>query len=375
MRKVNLLLVVTKLELGGAQRNALDIVSGLDRARYNVFLFTARDGLLMQEALAVPGLTVKRSRFLDRPVNPLKDLLALVELWAYILRHKIEIVHTHSSKAGILGRLAATLAGRRGVCHTVHGWSFNDRQPAPVRAACVAAERLAGLFTRRLIVVSRHDREEGVARGIGMPRAYALVPYGIRRELFRARGGRETKGSDPVIGTVACLKPQKSPQDFIRLASLVRKDFPRARFIISGDGALRQRVERMVRERGLEGNVVLAGWSRDIPAFLRSLDVFCLTSLWEGLPISVIEAMTAGVPVVCTDTGGVRDLIADGSNGYIVPRGDMEAMASAVRRLLRDRGLRDEISRRATELPPDFDVDVMVRRTEAIYRELLPIID
>lgn len=372
MPKANLLLVVTKLELGGAQKNVLDLAAGIDRSRFSISIFTAREGELMADALALPGISVRRSRFLERAVNPLKDLCALLELWVFIRRRRIQLVHTHSSKAGIIGRMAAALAGVRCVCHTVHGWSFNDRQSAAGRFFRVAAEKMVCGATRRFIVASRHDREKGIAYGLGSAADYAVIRYGIRRKDFgRGRAAGAQDETAPVIGTVACLKPQKAPQDFVRLAGLVCREFPRARFVLAGDGILRRDIARLIRRQGLDGNFVLAGWRRDIPEFLAGLDIFCLTSLWEGLPIAVIEAMASSLPVVCTDTGGVRELVDDGANGFIVPPGDMEAMAAVIVRLIKDKGLREAMGRKAAALPEEYDAAAMVRRTEQVYTDLL----
>jgi glycosyltransferase involved in cell wall biosynthesis len=369
MRKANLLLVVTKLELGGAQTNVLDLAAGIDRSTFNPFLFTCRDGLLMREASLIPGLSIHRSAWLDRPIDPLKDLFACFELRDHILRNRIDIVHTHSSKAGIIGRFAARLAGGRAICHTVHGWSFNDFQPAPVRRFCQGLERAAARESGRLICVSRYDRDRGLALGIGEEKKYRLIPYGIDTARFSGQG-RKREGS-LVIGTVACFKPQKAPLDFVRLASLVCREIPQAVFMVAGDGVLRPAVERRVRRLGLEKNVVLCGWRRDIPEFLSSLDVFCLSSLWEGLPIAVIEAMASGLPAVCTDTGGVRELVREGENGFIVSRHDMNAAAAAVIRLLRDPALRERMGARAAEAARGFGKELMLAKTQELYHDLI----
>jgi glycosyltransferase involved in cell wall biosynthesis len=375
MTKVNLLFVITKLELGGAQRNVLDLAAGCDRGKFNIFLFTCRTGLLMEDALTIPGIVVRRSCFLDRSINPFKDLCAFVELFIFIRRHAIDIVHTHSSKAGIIGRIAAFAAGAKAVCHTVHGWSFNDRQFPASRFLFTRLERMCGAVTRAFIVVSDHDRRQGLGCGIGNPRHYSLVRYGIDRPKFNGRvTERRHQRSGPVIGTVACLKPQKAPHDFVYMASVVCRDFPQAHFVLAGDGVLRAETQRQVLRLGLGRNVTLCGWRRDISAFLASLDIFCLTSLWEGLPIAVIEAMASSVPVVCTDTGGGRGLITHGTNGFILSRGGMEAMASIVTGLCKDGRLREEIGGAGTaSLGKEFDAGFMIGRTERIYAELMDI--
>ena len=184
MRKINLVYIITKLELGGAQKQLLSLIRQLDREKFNVFLFTAREGLMMQDALSIPDLTLSKSRCLERAINPLKDILALIEIYLFIKKNKADIVHTHSSKAGILGRLAAGFAKVNLVLHTVHGWSFNDYQPGWKRGFFIWLERLAAAFTHKIIVVSQHDKVKGLANRIGSDYQYHLIRYGISYSDF-----------------------------------------------------------------------------------------------------------------------------------------------------------------------------------------------
>lgn len=376
MPKVNLLFVITKLELGGAQKQLLTLVKYLDRTRYNLFLFTARQGLLLQEALSIEGLEIHRSSFLERRVNPIKDFLALIELYFFIRRHKIGIVHTHSSKAGILGRWAAVLAGVKAIVHTVHGWSFNDYQPGFYRKISIWLERITASFTDKLLVISDYDRQRGLANRIGELKQYAVIRYGIDREEFNTRdiSFREELGlvsQDLVVGMIACFKPQKCPQDFIKLAFLINQELPGVKFILVGDGVLRDKIEKLIQRFNLTAQVILTGWRRDIPRVLSAIDVFVLTSLWEGLPISVLEAMFSGKPVVATQTGGISEIITEGKTGFLVSPRQMDKMAQEVTRLLRDKKQREEIGGNAkNSLLLDFGIDKMVKNTEALYDEV-----
>jgi hypothetical protein len=176
--------VITKLELGGAQKQLLSLITRLDKERFNIFLFTAQDGLLIKEASSITGLTIKKSRYLERPINPLKDLLALIEIYKFIKKNNIDIVHTHSSKAGILGRFVARLAKVKFIIHTVHGWSFNDYQPLFMRSVFIGLERLSARFTHKLIVVSYYDRKKGLKNRIAREDKYRLIRYGIEYTEF-----------------------------------------------------------------------------------------------------------------------------------------------------------------------------------------------
>ena len=377
MQKINLLYVITKLELGGAQKQLLSLINYLDKQRYSLFLITAQDGILIKNALSIKDLKLIKSRCLERAINPFKDLLALYQIYNFLKRNKINIVHTHSSKAGILGRWAARLAGVKIIIHTVHGWSFNQYQNHLVRRLFIWLERLTALITDTLIVVSYHDWQKGLNNHIGNKHKYRLIRYGIDYREFskKNKGLREELGIDNhslLIGMVSCFKPQKSPQDFIRLAFLVNKVIPKLKFLLVGDGVLRKKIERLISKFNLEDKLILTGWRDDVPRILSAIDIFVLTSLWEGLPISVLEAMAASLPVVATNTGGITEIILEGKTGFLVSPGDVNHMAKKLTKLLEDEELRSKIGQEVKDsLGNDFLIENMVRNTESLYWGLI----
>lgn len=378
MQKINLLLVITKLELGGAQKHLLSLARHLDKSKFNIFLFTSQEGMLLSDALSIPGLKVRTSKFLERRINPVKDFLALLEISWFIKNNRIDIVHTHSSKAGILGRWAGILTGTKIILYTVHGWSFHEFQPPAARKFFLFWERLSARFTHRLIVVSDYDRKKGLAWRIGRPTQYRLIRYGINHQEFTAAENPSLKqelglnNGDLLVGMVACFKPQKSPQDFIRLASLARQAIPKVKFILVGDGLQRRRMQRLVHKLNLKDNVILTGWRRDIPQVLSAIDVFVLTSLWEGLPIAVLEAMASAKPVVATSTGGITEVISQGKSGFLVAPGCIEEMCEKLIALLVDTNLRKSMGANAREaLKKNFpSEEETARQTSALYEEL-----
>lgn len=377
MRKLKILYVITKLELGGAQKQLLSLISNLDKESFEVFLFTARRGLLLEDALSISGLTLKKSRFLERAINPFKDLVALIEIHRFIKENNIDIVHTHSSKAGILGRLAARLAKVKIILHTVHGWSFNDYQPFFLRRIFVWLERKIASFTHRIIVVSESDKQNGLNNRIGEEDKYILIRYGIDYSEFlksvqphAVRQGLGIENGDFLVTTVSCFKPQKSPQDFVRLAFSVSKKVPNVKFLLIGDGALRRRIERLRDKFSLQNKIILSGWRRDIPQILSVSDIFILTSLWEGLPVSVLEAMAASCPVVATNTGGISEVVIDGKTGFLVSCRDIDNMSCKVVALLRDKDLRKEIAFNARR-NFEFRLEDSVRNTQNLYGSLI----
>ncbi|MDD5566076.1 MAG: glycosyltransferase family 4 protein [Candidatus Omnitrophica bacterium] len=378
MRKINLLYVVTKLELGGAQQYVFSFLTRLDREKFNIFLFTSDEGYLFAEAAALKDVTLEGSRFLERRINPIRDVATLCQLCAFIKKNHIDIVHTNSSKAGIIGRWAAKLTGVKAVIHTVHGWPFHEYQFPWVKFLFIAMERLTCGLTDVFIVTSESDRVKGLRNGIGTEAQYALIYIGFNRQRFTASGEGvrnelAIKGNNALVGTVACLKPQKAPLDFIRLASKVAEKNPdlKVKFLLVGDGVLRKRVERAVHRQGLEGKVILTGWRRDIPELLAAMDIFVLTSLWEGFPFAVLEAMASGRPVVATDTGALREVVDAGSNGYVVPPRAMEAMAERVSFLLRHKDKMRQMGVQAKKtVGSEFDLERMLDLTEALYLKL-----
>lgn len=333
----------------------------------------------MHEALSLGDLTLYRSRHLKGPINFLSDLLATIEMVRFIKKNKIDIVHTHSSKAGILGRWAGALAKVKIIIHTVHGWSFNDFQKPFLRDLYGRLERLSAKFTDKIIVVSNHDRQKGLEHKIGSEDKYSLLRYGIERPQFGTKDPsvrKELGISDDalVVGTIACFKPQKELEDFVRLAFLIREVFPQARFLMVGDGILRKKIEKRIAEFNLGPQFILAGWRRDIPRVLSAMDVFVLTSLWEGLPIAVLEAMVSRVPVVATHTGGISEIIAEGETGFLVPCHDMPSMLEKINTLLRDASLKERIIQRAEQcIDGKFDTKTMVKAHEDLYQELVEV--
>lgn len=377
MQKINLLYVITKLELGGAQKQLLTIVSALDTKKLNVYIYTSSEGFLLEEFKSLKNITIVLSKSLIRNINLLKDFLELFKIYHFIKKHKIDIVHTHSSKAGILGRFAAGLAGVKCIIHTVHGWSFNDCQPFLARFFFIVLERLAAFFSQKLIVVSLYDKQKGLSNRIGSEKQYVLISYGINHAQFNRRYEdiREELGiskEEKLIGMISCLKPQKSPFDFIKLAFFTSQKFSNLRFLLVGDGVLRPQIERLILKLKLQNKVILTGWRTDIPRILSSFDIFVLTSLWEGLPISVLEAMASSKPVIVTETGGVQEAIFDGENGYLVKRRDLTSMVNKLTALLDNQSLRESMGRDAQEsLVGKFTIEDMIRQTKGLYESAI----
>jgi glycosyltransferase involved in cell wall biosynthesis len=372
--------IITKLELGGAQRNTLFTVSHLDKSRFRTFLITGEAGILDEEARALMGDRFYQVSRLGRDIRPFQDALAFVALRKLLIRIKPTVVHTHSSKAGIIGRLAAWAAGVPVVVHSIHGFGFTRYQHPLRRRLLIGAERLTARVTTRFFAVSEANRNEGIGHQLFAGSKCAVIRSGIDREVIRntvvnTDMKKRELGFDPaqpLIGMVAPMKPQKAPLDFIRVAAIVRVSYPDLGVVLVGDGELRPAVEAEIDRQKLRDHVKLLGWRHDVPEILRCLNVFILTSFWEGLPRVYLEALTAGVPIVGTRVDGADEVIKDGENGYLLEPGDVAGIAKQVRRLLDDSDLRTAMGRRAAaDLPIEFDIYEMVRELEREYDRLI----
>ena len=379
--------IITKLELGGAQQNTLYTCDHLDRTRYDVHLMCGPEGELMPEARAINDLGFIPIRNLERPVDPAADAAALTEMILALRDIKRRagklVVHTHCSKAGILGRLAARAAGANAIIHTIHGFGFDALGGPLMRRVGLVAERAAARVTDRFIAVSRSNLDEGIGlrlfseskaevvySGIALDE-FALSPTARKAARQQVRKELGVSPRAPVVGMLACLKPQKRPVDFVLAAARIREAHPAAHFFIAGDGELRPEVTQAIEENGLTGCFHLLGWRRDVPALLAAMDVMALSSAWEGLPRVLPQAMAAGVVPVATRVDGSPEAIEDGVSGYLCHPGDIYGMSEQIIELLSKPALRRKMAAAGRQHVAAWDADTMVSAQEAIYDRLL----
>ncbi len=380
--KIPVLHPITRLIVGGAQENTMLTAQLLDKARWNVVVVsgpqTGSEGSLI-ESVRKRGISLILEPSLVREINPLQDLRAIFRLWRLMRQGRYTIVHTHSSKAGVLGRWAAKLAGVPVIVHTVHGWGHHERQRPLVRAYYIWLEKLTLPITDRLITVTSRDIAKGVKDGIGQPADYVTIRSGIEMDRFghplvTRAASRQAWGippEAPVVGTVTRLSPQKAPLDFVRAAALILHEVPECWFVMVGDGPLRGEVEKLAADLGLAERLVLTGLRRDVPELMAMFDLFALSSLWEGLPRVLPQAMATGLPLVATTSDGNAEAIEPGVNGLLTPPGDPAALAQAVISLLQEPIRAKQMGQAGRLRAPEFDVQRMVAQIDALYRELL----
>ncbi len=382
--RVRVLRIIARLNVGGPALHATLLTERLDPDRYDTLLVAGKEGPSEGNYLALRSRRLEQLvdlPALGREISGPRDATALVALLRLMRRERPQIVHTHTAKAGTLGRLAACLAGVPVVVHTYHGHVFRGYfSPAKTRFF-VAAERWLARRTDRLLTVSPQVRRELLELGIGTPGQLVVVPLGLDLDPLVAVGAATGGGprlelgiepAAPVVAIVARLVPIKAHEVFFGAASIVSDRRPDVRFVVVGDGERRAELKALVERLALRRAVRFLGWRADLPAIYREVDVVVLTSRNEGSPVSLIEAMAAGRPVVATRTGGVPDLVEDGVNGYLVEPDQPAAMAEAVLALLEDPGRREAFGDAGRQrVYPAFSADRLLRDIDVLYGALL----
>lgn len=373
--------VITRLCKGGAQENTFQSVRLADTRRFDAELIsgpTAGAEGSIEGAVAAAGINVLRVPDLVREPAPLKDLGAMRRLTRLFRERRYDIVHTHTSKAGFLGRLAARRAGVPVIVHTPHGNVF-DGYFSPVSTRLFAAmERRAARWCDRIIELTPGGVDEHLQRNIGRPEQFRVIFSGIDLEPFAgARARREETrralGAGPadlLVGGVGRLEPVKGFTYFVDAARRVLEAVPEARFVLAGQGSL----DAQLREQAgpLDGRFQFLGLRNDVPDVMAALDVFVLPSLNEGMGRVLLEAGAAGVARVAARVGGVPDIVRHGETGLLVPPRDAEAVAQAVVALAHDPARRKRLGEAArAHVVPEFGLDRMVMRIEALYEDVI----
>jgi len=379
-RPIRVLHVITRMNVGGAQENTMLSCALVDRGRFPSTLLTGPEtggqGSLLDECRE-RGVTVAIEPDLVRAPHPIRDLRAIGRLARLMREGHFDVVHTHTSKAGIVGRWAARRARVPVVIHTAHGWAFTRRDAPLVRSTWVALEKHFARGCDAIVVVGREDQDLALSLGVGGPAQYRLIRSGVELETYRdcpltkleARAALGLKPGSFVVGSVGRLSRQKAPLDLLAAFAELQRQHPESELVLVGEGPLRESVERAVGEAGLGARVRLLGLRRDIAGVLRALDVFALASLWEGLPRVVPQAMAAGLPVVATRVGGIGDAVRDGETGWLVPPGDPHGLAARLLELARSPERASAFGRRASERVEEFSARRMADALAALYEE------
>jgi len=381
---IKVLHIITRLIKGGAQENTLLTVVNLDETRYQTALVSGpsvgSEGEIESKARRL-GVDLTIIPELIREISPIIDLRALYKLYRFIKRGKYDIVHTHSSKAGIVGRLAAKLAGVPIIIHSPHSHIFYGYYGEFLSLVFVWMEKIFALFTDRIFTLTSIGKREHIEYGVGLSSKFTVVHSGVPLEPFlnvkvnKAADKRQEfslNENDIVCIFVSRLVPVKGHQYLISAIPEVLENVPSAKFVLVGDGELRDELEQQALSLGVKDSVIFTGLRHDVPELLAMSDLFVLSSINEGMGRVLVEAMAVGLPVVATKVGGVPDVVVDGETGILVPSENSKVLAGAIMRLLKDENMRrrmGEAGRRRVN--PAFGVEAMVGKIANVYEELI----
>jgi len=376
--------VITRLIIGGAQENTIFTVDGLRKSYgHDVTLITGPP--LGPEGSLLHGPWRKSVRCIllpqmRRAVNPFRDMIAFAQLHAIFRREKYEIVHTHSSKAGILGRLAARLAGVKIIVHTIHGLPFHPYQNRLSNFMYIFLEKLAARVSTKIVCVADAMAEQALAAGVAHKGKFITIHSGMDLDAFlRSNGIREEArhslgiGDEVVIGMIARLFPLKGHEYLFGAAREVVHHFPNSRFLLVGEGILRERFQRILQRLGLADKFIFAGLviPERIPEMISAMDILVHTSLREGLAKALPQAMACGKPVVSFDVNGAKEVVKGGGTGYLVRPKDVHGLSIALCRLLSQANLRTRLGQTGRRfVDPAFREELMVEKIHALYESL-----
>jgi len=384
--------IVTRADsIGGAQIHVRDMTYRLLADSHRVSVLTGSEGPLT-DILHDAGVEVRILSHLVRPMNPFKDLLAILETRRALQDLKPDLLSTHTAKAGFVGRVAAWTLGIPSI-FTVHGWQFAEGISPFQRLVVEGLERFTAKICRKIISVSEYDRELALRRKVVPPEKMITIHNGmpdVPKELVRWLSHNEDDSSLPLhkresasldaptmrplspvrLIMVARLQPQKDhPTLFRALAELTDRNWT---LELVGDGPDREALQSLARELEVADRVIFSGQRLDVPQRLKDSDVFVLATRWEGFPRSILEAMRAGLPVVATDVGGCRESVVDGETGFLVPREDPVQLRDRLRLLIDSPELRVQMGQKGRKrFEENFTFEGMYERTVAVYREVL----
>lgn len=360
--------LITRLLKGGAEAKTIATVLGLDDYEFTVG-YGAEYDQEQVDRLEDAGVATKRFPLI-RHYNPVTTVPAVVSLARYLRRENFDIVHTHSTEAGIIGRFAAALSGVPNVVHTVHGVPFADDRNDALNRFVLACERQAATYTDRLVTNADIIADEYLERGIGTPDQYTTVYSGVDLDAFAdAPPADDLPGKRPRVVMVGRLVDGKGHGVLLDAVESMENEV--GSVCLVGDGPLYDDLHAEIAERGLADRVFLTGFREDVPNVLAASDVLVLPSFREGTPRVITEAMASGLPVVATDIAGIPEQIEDGENGYLIPTGDPHELRERIVDLVGDKKLRERMGTKGLERTEQFSMETMVKELDNMYQDLL----
>jgi glycosyltransferase involved in cell wall biosynthesis len=389
LEKIKVIHIITRLDKGGSAQNTLLTCMGLAE-RYELVLvygLSLESHMTECEQEAVEsgikeaerkGVRVIAIPSLLRKISPGQDLRAFFSVWRLIIGERPAIVHTHTSKAGILGRCAAKLAGVPTIVHTPHGHVFYGHFGTLASRFFLVIERSMAFVTDCMVALTEAERNDYVAFSVSNPDKIVTIHSGVEIERYmkaevEIADKKRSLGLDPkelVVGSIGWLLPIKGPMHLLRAMARVWQSHPETRLLFVGRGDMEEQLRAEAFRMGVSDKVTFLGWRNDIPEIIHTLDILVLPSLNEGMGRVLVEAMAAGKPVVASRAGGILDLVKHGHNGFLVTPGDVVGLSLAIEELVRDERLRNEMGSRGRTVAKNYSVEKMLREIDALYSSL-----
>lgn len=373
-RRLAVVYIITKLELGGAQKVCLNLFNGVyNTSNFDTILISGTTGQLVHEvknnprALLLSDLHREVSGF--GLLRELKAFYALIKTLRKLKKQYADIiVHTHSTKAGIYGRWAAWYTGIHARIHTIHGYGFHSYQRWLDWSIILLLEWITSLITTHFVSVSSYDIEIGLRFFPWFAKKHSLIRAAVDTISYQSvrKTTFDLTTSTFIFGTIACFKPQKNLFDLLKAFLVTHQRMPHARLEIIGDGVLRNDIEKWIREHHLSSAITLHGWQEQVATHMQRWHAFVLSSLWEGLPCAIIEARLHKLPVICFDTGGIRDVITHGENGFLCAQKDWLQLATYMQNLTQNKHFHQKISLHNENLQ-SYATHIMVKQHIKLY--------
>lgn len=370
--------IITRLDRGGSAEVVLNLAAGLKNSGYDVFIAV---GPTLQPQTDIDlfsiktGIPIHHIKSLRRDINPLMDCLAFFEVLRVVKNIKPDALHTHTSKAGFMGRIAGRIAGVKIIVHMPHGHVFYGYFGSIMSRVFVHLERIAARFTDRIVTLTEIEKREYLHEMIAPDDRIVVIPCGIDIGSFSSNAEtiRDEIGipsNTPVVGWVGRLEHVKGCEYFLRACCLIKKELPDARFLAVGDGSLRREMEDLASALDLNKEMIFLGHRTDMPEIMNSIDLLLHTPLNEGLGRVLLEAMACAKPLVAADVGGISEIVEHGINGFLVPAGDYASMAKESLKILKDRELAIRLGIAGRKKALYFDTEHMVGKVNELYKEL-----
>lgn len=370
---MRILYVITLPDIGGAQTHLLEVACAMQKSGHDVQIVAGKYGWLTEQ-LAIKGIEISVIDELVREISLKKDWATVYKIRNIIKKWHPDIIHCHSSKAGIVGRIAAFMEGVPSV-FTAHGWAFTEGVPFFKRVLYSVIENIMLNITSKCFCVSEYDRCLAKKWFLRYSHKIITVHNGIGDDGLQRDAIVRMLDNGSILRLIMVGRFSKPKDHMLLIKSVydINKKYPgQVHLSLVGDGDLFAAANQYVVANNLGDFIVLLGESTCVDSLLTQSDVFCLISNYEGLPISIIEAMRAGLPVIASDVGGNNELVVDGVNGYLVSRGDRKGLVQAIEKLIKDRTLITEFGKRSQEkFRMEFTFSAMMQKIESAYRDVL----